>query len=94
MIYETAKKEKQLEKLKEELKECSFVPQINEGAPSRRRSGIVVHDALYEQGRRISRDKKLRDDKSTEQVEYERSKPHLTFKPEIARLPLEPTNNA
>jgi hypothetical protein len=65
------------------------VPKVNELAPSRRRSG-VVHEALYEQGRRMSRDRKLREDKSSEQVEYERSKGDLTFKPEISRGPLEP----
>ena len=50
-----------------------------------------MHDTLYEQGRRISRDKQLRVDKSTEQLDYERSKADLTFKPDISRLPLEPT---
>ena len=75
------------------MKECSFVPKVNsvnEQAPSRRRSG--VHDNLYEQGRKISRERHLKGDKTTEQVEYERSKPDLTFKPEISRrAPLEPT---
>ncbi len=66
------------------------MPKVNELAPSRRRSGIV-HDTLYEQGRKISVDRKLRGDKSTEQVDYDRSKPNLTFKPEISRGPLEPT---
>jgi hypothetical protein len=65
------------------------VPKVNELAPPRRRSGIV-HETLYEQGRRMSRDRKLREDKSSEQVDYERSKADLTFKPEISRGPLEP----
>lgn len=65
------------------------MPKVNELAPSRRRSGIV-HETLYEQGRKMSRDRKLREDKSTEQVDYEKSKPDLTFKPEISRGPLEP----
>ena len=64
-VYETARKKRMGERLQEETKECTFVPVINEGAPSRRRSG-VVHEALYEQGRRISKEKKKKQDKPTE----------------------------
>jgi len=38
VVYETARKKRQGERIQEETKECTFVPQINEAAPSRRRS--------------------------------------------------------
>ena len=85
-LYKKRKEMKRKEQAREELRECSFQPNVHKREGWRKEMG-VRHELLYSDGKRKQKRKSKARDRTRDSIEYEQQKEEMTFKPKTNHKP-------